>query len=206
MKYAIYIITNAVNAKQYIGITKRLRDRWAEHKRAQTNSALHLAIKKYGQDKFVMTHIATAYDQEAAQDLERLLIVERNTKAPHGYNLTDGGEGVLNMSESSRAKMIAALVERNQSAKQKNAVKKSKTGVKQSAELIAKRITPLKGKKHTAEQIAKRVATRKSNSKPSPIVGNNWNVGRKLSPESIAKRTATQALNRAKKLAQKETI
>jgi group I intron endonuclease len=204
MKYEIYIITNTVNAKQYVGITKRLRDRWAEHKRAQTNSALHLAIKKYGKEKFVMTHIATAFDEESAQKIESMLIVDYNTKAPNGYNMTDGGEGVLNLDEESRTKMISALVERNKSQKQKDAVRASKHGYKQSDELIKKRTEPLKGRKHSSEEIAKRVATRKANNKPSPIIGNKWNVGRKLSPESIAKRTATAAINRAKKLAEKE--
>jgi group I intron endonuclease len=204
MKYEIYIITNMVNAKQYVGITKRLRDRWAEHKRAQTNNLLHLAIKKHGKNNFVFTHVATAYDQESAQDIERLLIVEHNTKAPYGYNMTDGGEGVVNMSESSREKMISALVERNKSQKQKDAVRESKIGIKQSAEDIENRVAPIRGRKQSKETIAKRVASRTANNKPSPIFGNKWNVGRKLSPESIAKRTATLALNKAKRLVQKE--
>jgi group I intron endonuclease len=204
MKYEIYIITNIVNAKQYIGITKRLHDRWAEHKRAQTNSALHLAIKKYGKDKFVMSHIATAFDEESAQDIERMLIVDHNTKAPHGYNLTDGGDGVMNMDDASRKKMIDALIERNKSQKQKDAVRLNKLGIKQSPEFIKKRTSSLIGRKQSEEEIAKRIASRKANNKPSPIVGNKWNVGRKLSPETIAKRTATQALNRAKRLAAEE--
>lgn len=200
MKYEIYIITNIVNAKQYVGITKRLHERWLEHKRASSKSAINSAIKKYGYENFVFTHIATAYDHECAQQIEQSLIAEHGTKAPFGYNLTDGGEGVHGIEGESKQRMLSALSLKNKSDKQKNAVRKANSGKKQTPELIEKRISKIKGRKQSPEEIAKRVASRKANNKPSPIVGNTWNVGRKLSPETIAKRTATQAINKAKKM------
>lgn len=94
--WAIYIVTNKSNGKQYIGITKDTKRRWNQHLSANGSSpALHAAIKKHGKKGFVFSHICNAFDFESACDLERLLIQERNTKTPHGYNLTDGGEGVV---------------------------------------------------------------------------------------------------------------
>ena len=34
-------------------------------------------------------------------------IAKLNTKVPNGYNLTDGGEGLVNPSDETRAKMSA---------------------------------------------------------------------------------------------------
>ena len=94
--WAIYIITNKVNAKQYVGITKNRKRRWSQHLGANGSApALHAAIKKYGADQFVFSHICDAFDFDAACDIETLLIKQHNTKAPCGYNITDGGDGVV---------------------------------------------------------------------------------------------------------------
>jgi group I intron endonuclease len=96
MRWSLYIATNACNGKQYVGLTKNLDRRHKEHLSANGSApALHAAIKKYGADKFIFSHICDAFDFEAACDLERMLIQQHNTKSPYGYNLTDGGEGVV---------------------------------------------------------------------------------------------------------------
>jgi len=102
--YAIYIITNTVNAKQYVGITVDLERRWKRHRNANQNQLIHKAIKKHGIDAFVFTHIADAFDAESAKVIERMLIAERNTKMPHGYNMTDGGDGTLGMAKTEEHK------------------------------------------------------------------------------------------------------
>jgi group I intron endonuclease len=95
MIWSIYIVTNKFNGKQYVGISKKLKRRWQEHLAANGSApALHSALKKYGKDAFVFSHICDAFDFEAACNLERMLIQQHNTKTPYGYNLTDGGEGV----------------------------------------------------------------------------------------------------------------
>jgi group I intron endonuclease len=93
MAYSIYIVTNAINAKQYVGISKNLEKRWSRHKKALGETPLlHKAIKKYGKENFVFTHIADAFDRENALILEQILIIQHNTFQPNGYNLTRGGE------------------------------------------------------------------------------------------------------------------
>jgi len=117
MLYAIYIVTNTINAKQYVGITKNLVIRWKSHKKARGETPLlHRAFKKYGKDNFVFTHIADAFDKEAAFNLERLLIEQHNTYHPNGYNLTKGGDGGMGakagrvVSEETRKKISLSLM------------------------------------------------------------------------------------------------
>ena len=110
--WAVYIVTNVMNGKQYVGLTKSLEKRWDAHRRSNGSApALHAAIKKYGKEAFVFTHVCDAFDFEAAQDIERMLIIQHNTKAPNGYNLTDGGEGVIGkkytIEECERKSLIA---------------------------------------------------------------------------------------------------
>jgi group I intron endonuclease len=107
MIWSVYIATNKSNGKQYVGITKDLKRRWRQHFSVNGSApALHAAIKKYGEDGFVFTHICDAFDFECACDLERLLIQQHNTKSPYGYNLTDGGDGVVGRSMTDEEKEV----------------------------------------------------------------------------------------------------
>ena len=174
--YHIYIITYIVTSKQYVGLTKNLKRRWRQHRTTNGSAKyLHASIKKYGVDSFLFTHVADAFDFESAQTIERLLISERNTKFPHGYNLTDGGEGTVGFvfSEESKQKM-------------KNSAK-GQTRSKESNE--KRRIAMLGnrhglGKKHTEEHKMK-----------IGIAG----IGRKHSEESKAKMRAARAIRKAQK-------
>jgi group I intron endonuclease len=112
--YAIYIITNLLNAKQYVGITKDLKKRWGQHKTLNGSApALHAALKKYGKENFALTHIADAFDSECACAIEQMLIKDHNTLSPNGYNLTLGGEGVhgIKLATSHKEKIKSSVHE-----------------------------------------------------------------------------------------------
>jgi group I intron endonuclease len=157
MTYAVYIITNIVNAKQYVGITKRLQKRWAEHKRMHGGEChgLYSAIKKYGKEKFVFSHIADAFDKESACVIERLLIKEHNTLSPYGYNLTSGGNGGFEMSDLSKEKMSLA----------KKGKPSHNKGKPCKPEIVAKISASKKGKPWTKEQREKIIAGQKASKK-----------------------------------------
>jgi len=92
-RIAVYVITNIVNGKQYVGITNNLSKRWSAHRKTDGRCpALHNAFKKYGIDKFVFTHLMDVFDLEHAKEIEQQLIVEKGCKVPNGYNVSDGGE------------------------------------------------------------------------------------------------------------------
>ncbi len=178
--YAVYIITNTLNAKQYVGISKQMQVRWGKHKNAAGSApALHAAIKKYGLDNFVFTHFANAFDFECAQDIERLLIKEHNTMAPHGYNLTVGGEGVKGHPMSDAQKNVRREATAAYLAKLTPEDRKNK--------FTAKAPVSRAGSTHTAE----------SKEKTSVSTKFMWATRRE---EILAKRQATRAINKAKKL------
>jgi len=105
MKTLIYIITNILTAKQYVGITNNLKRRWADHSKAKGDNYLYRAIRKYGLDNFVFTHVADAFDNESAKQIEMMLIREHNTFYPNGYNGTLGGDGTFGFKHSEESKI-----------------------------------------------------------------------------------------------------
>ncbi len=92
----IYIVTNKINGKNYVGkTTKELRFRKAEHFSFSRNSSMifHKALRKYGKENFEWEEISWAGSIEELNKYEIIMIDFYKTKVPNGYNVTDGGEG-----------------------------------------------------------------------------------------------------------------
>lgn len=96
--YKIYLVTNIINDKKYIGLTKRsIQERFNEHLKASINSdlLLHRAIRKYGKEYFIVKRVDDTIYRDCAEDLEYHYIKAYNCfcNVGHGYNMTEGGEG-----------------------------------------------------------------------------------------------------------------
>jgi group I intron endonuclease len=95
----VYKITNKANGMLYIGITsKSIEERWRIHQnwaRWKKPYGLHLAIKEFGADSFVIEHIASAKTFDDLRQLEKQVIQQYNSLHPNGYNKTAGGQGIL---------------------------------------------------------------------------------------------------------------
>lgn len=93
----IYKIENKIDGKIYIGKTTRNLDiRIEEHFNCRKDdSYLHKAIRKYGKDNFIISTIEEVNDIKTLNDREKFWINYFNCKSPKGYNLTDGGDGVI---------------------------------------------------------------------------------------------------------------
>lgn len=129
--YTLYLATNVVNGKQYVGLTMEYRKRLISHKCARTKSIFHAAIKQYGFENFVFSHIADAFDLEAACDIERLLIQQHNTLHPNGYNMTVGGQiGPAGYKHSAETKKKLAEANRNRNQLVKEKFAKAQLGRK----------------------------------------------------------------------------
>lgn len=92
----VYLVTNTVNGKQYVGkTTDRLVRRWLHHcnGRDVAHSLIDAAIQKYGEEAFTLEMIEESDDEGILYEMEAFCIAELNTRTPHGYNLTDGGGG-----------------------------------------------------------------------------------------------------------------
>ena len=102
----IYLITNLLNGKSYVGQTqRRLEERIYEHCHRK---ALYIdaVICKYGWENFTIEVIELC-PVELLNEREIFWIQKLNSKVPNGYNLTDGGEGCIGFTEETRAKMSA---------------------------------------------------------------------------------------------------
>ncbi len=108
-KNVIYKFEHLDDGKIYIGKTIReLRIKIDQHIKIKSKrSHIDNAIKKYGIEKFDIEVIAEADTEEELNALEKFFIEFYGCKAPNGYNLTDGGEGMsgYHHSQSSKEKI-----------------------------------------------------------------------------------------------------
>lgn len=100
--YSIYLITNKVNNKVYIGWTKKMpaSQRFADHIRFSlkyyTDYAIHRAIRKHGESNFTFEVICQSKDgQYLLTEMEPYFIKKYDSFGPKGYNMTFGGNGTL---------------------------------------------------------------------------------------------------------------
>lgn len=98
----IYKIVNNINGKIYVGQTiNKLGYRISCHCRLN-KSPIQQALNKYGLRSFTISIIDTAASRKILDEKECYWIKQLNCKAPNGYNLTDGGEGLKNVTEEIR--------------------------------------------------------------------------------------------------------
>ena len=94
-KYTVYMHTNKINHKVYVGITsKPVEQRWGKNGyKYKNNKYFWNAIQKYGWNNFEHIIFMTNLTQEKACRVEQLLIALYNTNnTEYGYNLSSGGE------------------------------------------------------------------------------------------------------------------
>ena len=178
---ALYKITFE-NGKSYIGITsntlKRRMSLHRSHAKDGRVSALHAAMRKFGADGHRAEVLVIADDWEYLCDLERRAIAAYATLAPHGYNLTTGGEGAPGWKAS--AEQRAAISRRLTG---KNLGNKHTLGYRHSDAAKKKMADAHRGAIFSEERKAKISAAK---------IGHTYNVGRPCSEETKAKISAAQ--------------
>lgn len=92
-KYRIYIHTNKINGKKYVGQTcQQVEARWEYGDEYKNNIYFYRAIQKYGWDNFKHQIIKDNLSLKEANLLERQLIKTlRTTNNNYGYNIREGG-------------------------------------------------------------------------------------------------------------------
>lgn len=102
--------------KEYIGISlSSALHRWKEHKISALqgrNGALQRAIRKYGENSFKVSTLVISNDREYLCLLEKRAIKVFKTKTPFGYNLTDGGEGIVGYDFTDEARRSVSLAQK----------------------------------------------------------------------------------------------
>ena len=195
--FYIYVITNDVNNKRYVGYTSktpkyRFNKHLIEARGKVDNVVFHNAIRKYGEEHFSVESVDQCNTLEEAHALERKHIALLETLMfdfpDKGYNMTKGGEGALGFKptqeqiETSRQKRVGKKW--SEQAKENfskrisgpNNHRWGKTNSPEHKEAIRKanmgRVSPRRRTKHSPETITKMSEARKRNP---------------ASPETIAK-------------------
>lgn len=107
----VYVITNAVNGKRYVGITDvGVDQRWKlhiQHAQYGARQAFACTIRKHGIESFKVDVLEECPDRETLYTREMHWIAELGTFIPRGYNMTLGGEGLagLKHTDETRRKM-----------------------------------------------------------------------------------------------------
>ncbi len=110
----IYVITNKINGKQYVGQTiQSIADRWKFHKSKRSGClGIKSAFVKYGIENFIIETVFEVSSIDELNQKEIEFINKFNTLAPNGYNLKTGGnrptfceETRKKMSESSKGRI-----------------------------------------------------------------------------------------------------
>ncbi len=95
----VYLARNKVNGKGYVGkTTATMKIRKINHETMARRGSdeckhFHRALRKYGFDVFVWEVIHENENEDELNSIEREMIRLWKTRSPHGYNLTDGGDG-----------------------------------------------------------------------------------------------------------------
>lgn len=178
--YELYLITNLVNGKRYVGQTNEGRgylSRFVEHIEIAENDAsqhkcyIHHAIKKYGKQNFEVKRLIHGIPDNQINRYEQLWIKKFNTfyLNGRGYNLTQGGSGMLGYRHTAKTKQKLSVTSKHwwetasqKSINERNAkISKALSGRKffashcaKISEEAKKRVgskNPFYGKKHTEE-------------------------------------------------------
>ena len=170
----IYILTNTINGKQYVGKDTNLPKRANQHLNGNNkgSQAIHRAIKKYSADNFEVEIIP--YPNVPHQILcwfERSHIAQLDSFR-NGYNQTLGGEGSpgFKQSEETKRKRSARisgkrhpLFGKNHTPESREKMSKSQRGRKHSPETRKKMSKAHKGHTVSKETRKKISESRKGN-------------------------------------------
>ena len=184
----VYKIVNNINEKIYVGITKySLSERVAGHIRDK--SYIGKALRKYGLESFTLSVIDEASSVEVLKEKESYWIKKLNSKAPFGYNLTDGGDGLINPAKEVRDGISETLKRhyKNHShtigftghAHSKESRKKISESLRivESTPSYKKRMSDLRKGVPKSEEHKKNISKAKTGKKRTDVV---WNKGLKM--------------------------
>ena len=122
--HVIYLITNIIDGKYYVGKTcASLKRRWNDHRslnrrtfpdgKYKSNTYLSRSMRKYGNENFIIEEIGRAPTLKTANDLERLWIsCLRSFDPTVGYNSTFGGDGVRPTTETIKKQVLSRTYQR----------------------------------------------------------------------------------------------
>lgn len=160
MTFTVYVHTNKINGKKYVGITsKKPQKRWNNGK-GYERQYFYNAIVKYGWENFDHEILKTGLTQEEADYWERYYIQKFDSCLGHnGYNAAIGGYDAgmtgLHHSEEAKKKMSEARRGKPLSKEHREKLSKVRKGRKLSEQNKIGIGNARRGKRHTEETKAR---------------------------------------------------
>lgn len=143
MNAHIYLVTNTITGKQYVGQTTIERNK-VGHGYAMTD-----AYNAYGKDAFTYEKISTGINNRNTLNyIEKFFIKAFNTISPNGYNIEAGGSDKGFVPKSTRQKLRKHNLGKVMPQEIRQKISNSLKGAK----------NPFYGKTHSPEVIAKIIA------------------------------------------------
>jgi hypothetical protein len=192
MNAHIYLVTNKLNGKQYVGQTTVARNK-VGHGLIVTE-----AYKKYGKDNFNYEPICkNINNQNTLNFIERFWIKVIDSRFPNGYNIEAGGSNKGIVAESTKQKIREANLGKKASVETKAKIALASTGRYPSEETKAKlkvarskQVPPMLGKT-TSEETKEKIRKTKLGS-------NNPMYGKPITDEHRAKLKASSRWHKIK--------
>lgn len=158
----VYLITNMVNGKVYIGQTTRTPERYWKYQhlgsvrsKQKWGKYLYQAIRKYGRDKFTFEILAEAPDKASLDHFEDFYILSfRSMDRTRGYNQRRGGHrGKLSAEHAKKLRASRVGVPRPDFSEYQTL-----HNVATRPEVAAKISAALTGRKQPRKQVERRAA------------------------------------------------
>lgn len=160
----IYVFTNRLNSKKYVGQSINPEVRYKQHFKDARNDNLlfHNALTKYGEEGFIFEIIEENIPLNTISDREKYWIAELNTKKPNGYNLTDGGEGTFGYKHTDESKIKMSETKKGvfthfQSEETRNKISESNKG-REPSDYCIQRIKETRTGTHLSEETKKKLS------------------------------------------------
>lgn len=179
----VYVITNDVNDKAYVGACAIPLDRrWSGHK-AWANKgrgySLHNAMREHGIEKFHVTRVWSGYvTRDALHQLEKYYIRCFRTMVPNGYNETDGGWTSISRpcSDEKRKKISQSLMGHKVSQETRDKIRNSPCAIAAIGRPVSEEVRAM----HRARMTGRTVSEETRKKISETLKGNiPWNKGRR---------------------------
>lgn len=182
MNGTIYLVTNKLNGKQYVGQTVVARNRVGH------GNLIRQAYKKHGYRNFTYELICGGIDDRPTLNyVERFWISVIDSKAPNGYNIENGGSSKGKVSEETKEKLRLAATGYKHTEEAKAKIREAMKH--RSPETLAKISAANKGRV-VSDELKARIAAGNLGKKRSEETRKNMSIaftGRKASEETRAK-------------------
>lgn len=107
LNYLVYVHTNKINGKKYVGQSSNIVERWRNGGKNYFSSIKFFrAIQKYGWENFTHEILYENLNKEAANKIERDLI-RKYDSINNGYNIQEGGYTSLTQNSLDKNEQIS---------------------------------------------------------------------------------------------------